>query len=161
MEPSSVASPSQATPTAIAESVAQAVLTATPTNAEVPPLPPKGKGNVCTNRKKSIAWNHFEKVDIGEGHFKAVCNYCQKTYLADSKGHGTANLLNHTPICVKNPNRKTLKGQQTLAFEPKMDGEEGFQLVPTAFTIKASRKALAKMIIIDELPFKFVEGYEF
>ena len=37
-----------------------------------------------------------------------------------------------------------------------MNGEEGFQLVPTAFTIKASRKALAKMIIIDELSFRFV-----
>nr|XP_023873759.1 uncharacterized protein LOC111986365 [Quercus suber] len=93
--------------------------------------------------------------------FKAVCNYCQKTYLADSKRHGTANLLNHTPVCVKNPNRDTLKGQQTLAFEPKMDGEEGFQLVPTAFTFEASRKAIVEMVIIDELPFRFVEGYGF
>ena len=83
---------------------------------------------MCNNRKKYIAWDHFEKVDIGEGYFKAVCNYCQKIYLADSKGHGTANLLNLTPVCVKNPNRDTLKGQQTLAFESKMDGEEGFQL---------------------------------
>ena len=158
MEPSSDAPPSQATPTATAEPVAQVVPTATPTNAEVPLLPPKGKGNVCSNRKKSIAWDHFEKADIGESHFKVVCNYCQKTYLANSKGHGTANLLNHTPICVKNPNRKTLKGQQTLEFEPKMDGEEGFQLVPTAFTVEASRKALAEMVIIDEFPFRFVEG---
>ena len=122
MEPSSDAPPFQETPTTTAKPVAQAVPTATSINVEVPPLPPKGKGNVCNNRKKSIAWDHFEKVDIGKGHFKAICNYCQKTYLADSKGHSTANLLNHTPICVKNPNRKTLKGQQTLAFEPKMDG---------------------------------------
>ena len=42
-----------------------------------------------------------------------------------------------------------------------MNGEEGFQLVPTAFTVEASKKALAEMIIIDELPFRFVEGYEF
>ena len=48
---------------------------------------------MCNNRKKYIAWDHFEKVDISEGHFKAICNYCQKTYLADSKGHSTANLL--------------------------------------------------------------------
>ena len=78
MEPSSDAPPSQATPTATVEPVAQVVPTATPTNAEVPPLPPKGNGNVCNNRKKTIAWDHFEKVDIGEGHFKAVCNYCKK-----------------------------------------------------------------------------------
>ena len=116
---------------------------------------------MCNNRKNSIAWDSFEKVDIGEGHFKAVCNYCQKTYLADSKGHGTANLLNHTPICVKNPNRVTLKGQQTLAFEPKKDGEEGFQLVPTGFTVEASRKALAEMFIIDELPLGLLKGMGF
>ena len=42
-----------------------------------------------------------------------------------------------------------------------MNGEEGFQLVPIAFTIEASKKALAKMIIIDELPFRFVEVYGF
>ena len=65
------------------------------------------------------------------------------------------------PNCVKNPNRDGLKGQQTFAFEPKMDGEEGFYLVPTTFTIEASRKAPAEMIIIDELSFRFVEGYEF
>ena len=39
-----------------------------------------------------------------------------------------------------------------------MDGEEGFQLVPIAFTVEASRKALAEMVIIDEFPFRFVEG---
>ena len=161
MELSSDAPPSQTTPTATAKHITQAVPTTTPTNAEVPPLPPKGKDNVCNNRKKSITWDHFEKVDIGKGHFKVVYNYCQKTYLADSKGHNTANLLNHTPICVKNPNRKTLKGQQTLAFEPKMDGEERSKLVPTAFTVEASRKALAEMIIIDKLPFRFVERYGF
>ena len=115
MDPSSDASPSQTTPTATAEPVAQAVLTATLTNAKVPPLPPKGKGNLCSNSKNSIAWDHFEEVDIGD--------YCQKTYLADSKEHGTANLLNYSRICVKNPNRKTLKGQQILAFESKMIGE--------------------------------------
>ena len=69
--------------------------------------------------------------------------------------------MNHTPVYVKNPNRVTLKEQQTLAFEPKKDGEEGFQLVPIAFTVEAARKALAKMVIIDELPFRFVEGYGF
>ena len=78
MEPSSDASPSQTTPTTQAELVAQAVPIATPTNAEVPLLPPKNKGKVCSNRKKSIALDNFEKVDIGDGHFKAVCNYCKK-----------------------------------------------------------------------------------
>ena len=42
-----------------------------------------------------------------------------------------------------------------------MDREEGFQLVPTAFIVKASRKALVEIVIINELPFRFVEGYWF
>ena len=45
--------------------------------------------------------------------------------------------------------------------EPKMDEKEGFQLVPTAFTIETSRKALAEIVIIDELSFRFVEWYGF
>ena len=69
--------------------------------------------------------------------------------------------MNHTSVCVKNPNRDVLKRQQTLAFEPKLDGKEGFQLVPIAFTIETSRKALVEMVIINELPFKFVEGHGF
>ena len=65
MELSSDAPPSQTTPTTQAETVAQVVPTATPINAEIPPLPPKGKGKVCNNKKKFITWDHFEKADIG------------------------------------------------------------------------------------------------
>ena len=54
-----------------------------------------------------------------------------------------------------------LKGKNTLAFEPKIDREEGFQLMPTTFIVEASRKSIAKMIIIDKLHFRFAEGYGF
>ena len=30
------------------------------------------------NRKKSIAWDHFEKIKIGKDQYKAICHYCQK-----------------------------------------------------------------------------------
>ena len=118
-----------------------------------------------SGRKKSVVWVHFEKVKIGEGDTsktKAICNYCQKSYNADSKSCGTSNLLAHVPICPKNLNREDLvKGQKTLAFEAKNDGEDGFHLVSTSFSVEASRKALAKIIIIDELPFRYVKGYGF
>ena len=108
----------------------------------------------CNGRKKSVVWGHFEKITIGEGNTsktKAICNYCQKSYNADSKSCGISNLLAHVPNCPKNPNREDLvKRQQILAFEPKKDGEDGFQLMSTTFSIEASRKALAEMIIIDE-----------
>ena len=64
MEPSSDAPPSQTT--------LKLYLLPLQLMLRFPLLPPKGKGNVCNNRKKYIAWDHFEKVDIGEGHFKAV-----------------------------------------------------------------------------------------
>lgn len=76
MEPTSNAPPSQA-----ATPVAQAKLATTPTTAKVPPLPPKDKCKVSNtapsnNKRKFTTWDHFEKIDIGEGHVKVVCNYC-------------------------------------------------------------------------------------
>ena len=62
-------------------------------------------------RKKFTSWDHFEKVQISESHFK---------------GNGTTNLLAHMLNCLRNPNRDALKAQQTLAFEPIIDGEERF-----------------------------------
>ena len=85
MEPSSDALPSQTTSTAQAEPAVQAEHVANPTNAEV--LPPKPcyktlmseiAADCGNNRKKSTAWDHFEKIKISEGQFKAVCHYCQK-----------------------------------------------------------------------------------
>ena len=117
----------------------------------------------CSGRKKSVVWGHFEKVKIGESDTsRTKANYCQKSYNADSKSCGTSNLLAHVPICPKNPNREDLvKGQKTLAFIPKKDGKDGCHLVSTSFSVEASRKALAGIIIIDELPFRYVEGYGF
>ena len=138
---------------------------------KLPPVPPCKVSmtihvsGTCSRRKKSIVWSHFEKIKIGEGDTsktKTICNYCQKLYNADSKSCGTSNLLAHVPNCPKNPNREDLvKGKNTLAFELKNDGEDGFLLVSTTFSIKTSRKALAKMIIIDEFPFRCIKGYGF
>ena len=139
--------------------------------AELPLIPPcqvsmtVPVSGTCSGRKKSVVCSHFEKVKIGEGDTsktKAICNYYQKSHNVDSKSCGTSNLLAHVPICPKKPNREDLiKGQKTLAFESKKDGKDGFHLVLTTFSVETSRKALAEMIIIDELPFRYVEGYGF
>ena len=76
MEPSSDAPHSQTTPAAQAEPAVQAelVATPTPTNAEALPPRPNDKTKVSevaadcgNNRKKSTAWDHFEKIKISEG----------------------------------------------------------------------------------------------
>ncbi|GMQ09611.1 hypothetical protein CsSME_00052914 [Camellia sinensis var. sinensis] len=97
-----------------------------------------------------------------DGVTKAVCKYCQKEYLADSKGHGTSNLLSHLTSCRKYPHRDVdNNGQQTLSFQSKKDGDEGVNLVAMSFSVEAARRALAEMIVLDELPFRFVEGEGF
>ena len=78
------------------------------TDGELPLVPPSvvSKTGTGSGRKKSLAWNHFEKVKVDEGVTMAVCNYCKKSYLADSKSCGTSNLLAHVTICPKNPNKE-------------------------------------------------------
>jgi hypothetical protein len=57
------------------------------------------------------------------------------------------------------------KSQSKLSFDAKREGQlrEGYvdNLVTTKYTIKIIRVAIAKMIIVDELPFRFVEGEGF
>ena len=61
--------------------------------------------------KSQLFWTILKKIKIGDGDTsktKAICNYYQKLYNADSKSCGTSNLLVHVPICHKNPNREDL-----------------------------------------------------
>ncbi|KAF7150585.1 hypothetical protein RHSIM_Rhsim02G0186500 [Rhododendron simsii] len=52
--------------------------------------------------------------------------------------------------------------QKQLSFQKKEhNGKTSANLVPMTFSADACKKALAKMIIIDELPFSFVEGEGF
>ena len=111
-------------------------------------------------RKVSPAWDHFDKVDYPNGRRVAICKYYKRELSAVSKTYETSSLLSHIAGYAKNLNRE-LRGQKTLSFEPKKEGEVGFDFVVTTFTIKAGRKAFAEMIILDELPFMFVENYGF
>ncbi|XP_048323252.2 zinc finger BED domain-containing protein RICESLEEPER 2-like [Ziziphus jujuba] len=62
--------------------------------------------------------------------------------------------------CQKNLYNSDEKKQKTLTFDKKSDGS-GSNLVATIFNKEACRMACAKMIILDELPFSFVEGHGF
>ncbi|XP_038722068.1 zinc finger BED domain-containing protein RICESLEEPER 3-like [Tripterygium wilfordii] len=107
----------------------------------------------------SWLWDHFEYIEGPP--IKARCHYCSSAYLCSSKSHGITNLKNHYGKCEKSPFRKVPKGQKTLAFKSmKMeDGtSSGVDLRAVSFNIEVARKALAKMVIIDELPFRCVEG---
>ena len=62
---------------------------------------------------------------------------------------------------LKYPYRKEEKNQSTLAFKPKEEEESGGRLVAHVFNFEACKKALAEMIILDDLSFRFVEGLGF
>ena len=63
--------------------------------------------------------------------------------------------------CLKYPYREEKKNQSTLAFKPKEEGESSGRLVPYVFNFETCKKALAEMIILDDLSFRFVEGLGF
>lgn len=114
-------------------------------------------------RQPAEAWDHFHKIeakDTSDGIQRAVCKYCAKKYRADPKMHGVSNLTSHSAVCKKYPYRE-LDGQQSLNFRPNKNGNEGFDLVATTFSVDAARNSLVEMIMIDELPFSFVEGIGF
>ena len=69
------------------------------------------KTGTGSGRKKSLAWNHFEIVKVDEGVTIAGCNYCKKSYLADSKSCSTSNLLAHVTSILRTLIKK-IKGRK-------------------------------------------------
>ncbi|CAL5438787.1 unnamed protein product [Camellia sinensis] len=121
--------------------------------------------NVKGKRERSLVWDRFTKLKCESGKRpRASCNYCGTTYACDPKIYGTTSMRAHIESkCKKYPLRQDEK-QSTVGFKPKNetgDGETVGNLVAVSFSVDACRKALAKMIIIGELPFKFVEGEGF
>lgn len=108
-------------------------------------------------KKRSRAWDHFTPKTDSDGNAKGVCNYCKAEYFADTKEHGTTSMLGHISRCKKMPYNIDTK-QAKLAFQPVIGGNKGdVAIVPWKFDQEECRKALCRMIIIDELPFRFVE----
>ena len=118
-------------------------------------LPVKRKAQ----KARSIVWEHFSKFVEPDGSIMCKCKHCEKTYHCDTKKNGTSTLKHHMSACKKIP--KELEGKQTqLNLQPSSTEGEGV-LSTYIFDEEAVRKAIARMIIIDELSFKHVEGEGF
>ena len=63
--------------------------------------------------------------------------------------------------CLKYHYSEDKKNQSTLTFKPKEEGESSGKLIFWVFNFKECKKTLAEMIILDELSFRFVEGFGF
>lgn len=85
------------------------------------------------------------------------CVHYDSTFATDSARNGTKNLKLHHARCEKNTLNKGKGKQATIHFE-LIDGEEGEVHVRNRVVNSDDlREALTHMIVLDELPFRFVE----
>lgn len=114
---------------------------------------------------KSKAWAHFTKVKDGDPNSpKANCNYCRKTYKCHSQKHGTSSMLYHIAICKHYRARQSRLAVSKPKFvcEQKKDGDSATRSLATDKCVeKKQRAAIARMIIVDRLPLRFVDGQGF
>uniref|UniRef100_A0A7N1A947 BED-type domain-containing protein n=1 Tax=Kalanchoe fedtschenkoi TaxID=63787 RepID=A0A7N1A947_KALFE len=125
------------------------------------------KQHMPRKKKKLISnvWDSFQQIEV-DGNLRAVCNFCKKELCGNSKANGTSSLRYHARSCQKNPLNLSKDAQKTLLEFHSNDllgeGERKMSVLRTwRFDQDATRKALARMVIIDELPFRFVEGEGF
>ncbi|GER25105.1 HAT family dimerisation domain containing protein [Striga asiatica] len=109
------------------------------------------------NTRRSIVWHHFTQIVV-EGISRAEYNHCHKTYKCNTRRNGTSVLLHHMSVCKAHPN-VTEKKQSKLNLQSIAEGDEMVgSLTSWKFDQEAIKSKLARMVIIDELPFLFVEG---
>ncbi|KAL5818437.1 hypothetical protein ACOSQ4_022279 [Xanthoceras sorbifolium] len=113
----------------------------------------------------------YEEHEIGR--VRSCCNYCPQTYAFDTGGNGSSitNMLRHINKQCKNykaklagENQKQMclvkvKKTQMSTFKDESGSGSGSEsnIGLGCFNKDETRKALAKMLIVDELPFRFVE----
>ncbi|KAI3472907.1 hypothetical protein Pfo_030975 [Paulownia fortunei] len=112
---------------------------------EILDTPKEVEGQFQRPKKKEIsrrarAWDHFTLYTDKSGKSRAKCKYCDKNYAADPLKNGTSGMNNHM--------KSVTGGFRDACSIWKFDQE-------------AIRKSLVRMIIKDELPFKFVENEGF
>ncbi|CAN1278770.1 Zinc finger BED domain-containing protein RICESLEEPER 2 [Linum perenne] len=95
-----------------------------------------------------------------QGEKKAECTICHKVLAADPKKNGTSSCTYHALSCQRKLEARLSiaqnEGQQaTLSFQPSSGTLSSDK--PWVFNQRAIVVALAEMVIIDELPFRFVE----
>lgn len=131
---------------------------ATTTGSNVPHAPAGSNVSKVEIKRKqfqSDVWGHFDKVfenPDDKKYHHSNCKYCKVVY---GNNTATATLRGHLERCMAYPYNKLRKKQKTLESFKNEDGES--KLMAWKFDQTECRKALVKMIIIDELPFSFIE----
>ncbi|KAL4346321.1 hypothetical protein GQ457_17G006270 [Hibiscus cannabinus] len=133
--------------------------------------PSKVSGPTSTRNKsvrkqqqpRASCWSHFNKYVTEDGQKRARCNHCDTTYTMETRG-STTSLNNHMKVCLQKPNGNTSDIKQSeLSFANVGDGPESEKtnFSTWKFDRDVIKKALIHMIVVDELPFRIVEGEGF
>ncbi|KAL2527789.1 zinc finger BED domain-containing protein RICESLEEPER 2-like [Abeliophyllum distichum] len=132
------------------------------TNLSSDTRPSSTFGKRKSNRMASYVWDHFTLLGPRDDpNVRCKCNYCGIDYACGTKKCGTSTLNNHlTNNCKKYPGRLQDKKQKILSFENQKEGG-GSNLIAIGRSKAECRVACAKMVILDELPFRFVEARGF
>lgn len=105
-----------------------------------------GSGNL-----RSHVWESFIRKTI-KGEKRAVCKDCHKSLSAASKS-GTSHLKNHIKVCLMRKQKRI--GQAML--NPMKGSDGSMKLEVYEFDQAQSRRELANMIILHELPLSLVD----
>ncbi|CAN1160636.1 Putative AC9 transposase [Linum perenne] len=142
-----VPSPTPPTPASSTSSCAPLPATANSTSAS--------SASQSTHKTWSSAWTVMVKFFDEHENKKTKCNICQKVLATDPTLNGTSTCKNHALQCIAKRDAKN--GQTTLIMKKSSTTKgEGTPDV-WRFNQAAVKLALAEIIIVDELPFSFVE----
>ncbi|XP_069153735.1 zinc finger BED domain-containing protein RICESLEEPER 2-like [Solanum lycopersicum] len=101
---------------------------------------------------RSLVWQRFEKIFENGVLVKAKCLHCKQYYAANTTRNGTSGLKQHlTYRC------KVYKPLTVTPGIQKLLNIQNNNLETWKFEQEVCRRALVEMIILDELPFSFVE----
>lgn len=116
--------------------------------------------NGGSGRETTQIWKHFDKFLDKKGEQRAKCNYCFKEFSCPSK-NGTSNLRTHlNSHCTKSPFKIINRMQPPLKLKPVKNGGQGV-LERVVYNVVEVKKAIAEFVILDEQPYKVVEGEGF
>ncbi|KAL6620157.1 hypothetical protein ACP70R_035296 [Stipagrostis hirtigluma subsp. patula] len=101
---------------------------------------------------KSKVWREFLKVRVGGVVTKGECKYC-KARITAKRGAGTSAMGTHLKRCKVRRKAMEVVGQ----FNAAIMSPTGVRLRNWSFNQDVSRRELARMIVLHELPFSIVE----
>ena len=112
-------------------------------------------------KQKCVSWAHFDLLPREsqlDNELRARCKYCGSKIKCDSSQQGTSGLNKHLLRCRRNPNRVDKSKQSMLASTLQGANKT---LSHHLFNQEDCRKSVAMWIILDEMPFRAVEGEGF